>query len=64
MTLSRDKLFEVEGQEIDPDFDNKITIKHIKFLIWAPDIITACKIAEDYFGMGIRIVVTKCKQVN
>ena len=64
MKLSRDKLFEVEGQEIDPDCGNKITIKHISFLIWAPDIITACKIAEDYFGMGIQLIVTKCEQVD
>lgn len=62
MKIPNDKLYEVEGQE---EFkDNRITIKRITFLIWATNIKEACEFAENYFGLGPRLIITKCKQVN
>ena len=62
MRVQKDKLYEVKGQE---EFkDNRITIKHITFLIQATNIKEACEFAENYFGLGPQLIVTKCKQIN
>ncbi len=62
MKIPNDKLYEVEGQE--ESNNNQIIIEHITFLTWATNIKEACEFAENYFGLGPRLVITKCKQVN
>ena len=52
MIIERNKLYRVEGHELDDEVGD-ILIEHMQFLIHAPNIEKACQMARTYFGMGL-----------
>lgn len=41
--------------------DQYIRIKRAEMIVQASDIKEACEEVEKYFGMGIKIIITKCE---
>lgn len=63
MKLECDKLFRVEGHEID-DGTNEVLIEHISLIVHAPNIEKACQYARNQFVMGTILTITKCEQLK
>ena len=63
MIIPVKKPYIVTITEDEAHWDNKETcIIEAKLFIYAENIEEACKRARDYFGMGVKIDVTKCKR--
>ena len=63
MIISVKKPYIVTIKEDQTNWEDKETsILQAKLLIYAKDIEEACQRARNYFGMGVKIDVTKCKR--
>ena len=62
MIIERDKLYRVEGYEMDEG--NSILIENVRLLVNAPSIEQACQTAREYFGLSLNSIVTKCELVS
>ena len=62
MNISPKKPYLVTLEE--PPKNQYVTIKYAEMIIYASDIIEACKTAEEYFGMGTDVNIIKCELIN
>jgi len=62
MNISPKKPYLVTLEEVPKN--QYITIKYAEMIIYASDIIEACKAAEEYFKMGTNINIIKCERID